>query len=85
MQKWEDELAISLREDEWQQRVFAASVGPREPALFWQLFDPEKLADEPTQGVFFPATEEEFEQLLQEWEAADAFSAQEEAGLDSTD
>lgn len=41
------------------------------PDLYERLFDPEYIPeaseDDPTQGVLFPTTDEEFEQMVAEW------------------
>lgn len=58
----------------FQQRVIAGSMGPINPHLFWHLFDPEHVPAEyvDDNDVVFPTTEDEFEQMVAEWEAADA-------------
>lgn len=74
MQTWEDDLTVSQRETDFQQRVLASSLGPIDPTLYWRIFDPDHMPAEEydDNDVFFPTSEEDFAAMISEWEAAEA-------------
>ena len=79
LQEWEDRQAVEKSEGEFQQRVLAASYGPHDPKLFWRIFDPTAVPGEeemPGGGhIIQPNSIEEFEAMLEEWDAEGALEA----------
>jgi hypothetical protein len=80
LQAWEDEQAAEVRESEFQQRVLAASYGPHDPKLYWRIFEPDEVPGEEilpgsAGKIIQPTSVEEFEAMLDEWEAAGALEA----------
>ena len=64
-------------EEEFHQRVYASPVNLFVPDFFSKTFNPDYVPDSemevPGHGeVFFPATPDEFDQMLAEFEAQDA-------------
>ncbi len=67
------------REESLRQRLYAASLAPLDPYIYFRHFDPESLPDneqsDNAPNFQQPQSLDELESMLAEWEAMDSLNA----------
>jgi hypothetical protein len=70
VQRAEDQQELDKSDLDFRQRILAASRGPLTPDLYERLFEDEDEVHTDHAGIWQPTSEEEFNDMIAEWESA---------------
>lgn len=72
---------MDQRDSEFQQRIFAGSAGPHDPALYWRIFDPENVPGEDgSEAAIEWATDpDDIMEIMDQWAADEALAGLEQS------